>query len=277
MSGESSGSRRGAVRSLCLQWSPGPMSGESNRLIGERDLARSPSMEPRTDVRGEPEARGRVGVAAAPVQWSPGPMSGERRRPWRMVEQLGDLQWSPGPMSGESGGHAPRPARGEGLPSMEPRTDVRGEFSAVGSSTRTRVRFNGAPDRCPGRDDDDRKTTRQRHPASMEPRTDVRGEMVAVDYFDSRIYPASMEPRTDVRGEREEAAPPRVFQFSLQWSPGPMSGESRARAPGQGHRSFNGAPDRCPGRGGWLRWPGATRTAFNGAPDRCPGRDRRET
>ena len=276
MSGERPGASRREVGVSPLQRSPGSMSGESSStddavfradasteprldVRGEPSSAACPdvgsrtsalSTEPRLDVRGEAPTRFRQRPARLTVQLqrSPGSMSGERGRGCgtSAARCEAPLQRSPGSMSGERPLAPGSRLRPPDAASTEPRIDVRGESTRPASRGACRDRFNGAPDRCPGRGlivrmaRPLRRPVLQRSPGSMsgerpsggagagtasastEPRIDVRGEP-ASSSIARRDRAASTEPRIDVRGEPRRARP-------------------RLRP------CFNGAPDRCPGR-----------------------------
>ena len=154
----------------------------------------------------------------------PGAVTGEVGRGEAMAEPT-HLQWSPGPMSGERGGTSNCGMRtGSTFNGAPDRCPGRGGFKGIGSCDGPGA-FNGAPDRCPGRESRPCRSRACPPPFNGAP-----------DRCPGRVMVKTV---------------PILLGWHLQWSPGPMSGESCS---GNGRatprvRTFNGAPDRCPGRG----------------------------
>ncbi len=182
----------------------------------------------------------------------------------------------PGERGAASTGGAPR-AHFNGAPDRCP---GRGRFSPRPRG-RASSNFNGAPDRCPGRGTCTRRSG-SRHPQLQWSPGQMPGESAsdsdsgprnpihfngAPDRCPGRGRPdgleppprtaTSMEPRTDARGELSDSAVRAALAAQLQWSPGQMPGERAAAiaATVSRARHFNGAPDRCPGRGSPLPKP----------------------
>ena len=181
------------------------------------------------------------------------------------------LQWSPGPMSGERGtrGRArprarlqwsPGPVSGE-----RSSRAARGDGARASMEPRTDVQGEVRP----------RALARASVDASMEPRTCVQGEARMRGHGPDALDVASMEPRTCVQGEALSAAGPDAdpgFNGAPDRCPG-RGARQRARV--LARSGFNGAPDLCPGRGAAERRRRRGARRFNGAPDRCPGRGAR--
>ena len=287
--------------------------GEPERPPSSADHAARASTEPRLDVRGEwrevlqLEGRGFNGAPArcpgravrgaatshAGSSFNGAPARCPGRAPMRLVRTR-HPHASTEPrldVRGESA-QAPKTRLACSSASTEPRLDVRGEGTPTCSARSWPPGFNGAPARCPGRGSHAARFADSRGDgASTEPRLDVRGEPPH----------ASRLPRLDVReshdglaSARFNGAPARCpgrgacreprrrspgsmsgeLRRALQRSPGSMSGESLdAEKPVTVRRGFNGAPARCPGRGGKSRQHGPA-VALQRSPGSMSGESR---
>ena len=187
------------------------------------------------------------------------------------------LQRSPGSMSGESRSRRGLDdAAGLDAASTEPRIDVRGEVLDVAHARALGVRFNGAPDRCPG---ESARVARYAGGPSMRfngapDRCPGRGRLRLRASDRARLRfngapdrcPGRASART-LAARRRASTEPRID----------VRGESCVAGRWRRSSRFNGAPDRCPGRAsrtGRARRKLGASARFNGAPDRCPGRAR---
>ena len=111
------------------------------------------------------------------------------------------------------------------------------------------VRFNGAPDRNPG-----------------------KGRRLPGGYRGAALV--SMEPQIGIRGRLSRSRNLRRRSQSFNGAPDRNPGKAqRVVKERDGLLSFNGAPDRNPGKGPMQPASPRASGGFNGAPDRNPGKE----